>query len=99
MLLVALSISYHICPICTSAGVAAKMPQRGSNMSIFRRPDYRSEATQFIDALKTAKPELEAQQRQGRALLWDKAVDRSAVAQARAAKVAQQPYVYQTSSK
>ena len=67
-------------------------------MPIFRRPDYRSEATQFIDALKTAKPELEAQQRQGRALLWDKVVDRSAVAQARAATVAQQPYVYQTSS-
>jgi Protein of unknown function (DUF3460) len=68
-------------------------------MSIFRRPDYHSEATQFIDALKAAKPELEAQQRQGRALLWDKAVDRAAVADARTAKVAQQPYVYQTSSK
>jgi hypothetical protein len=68
-------------------------------MSIFRRPDYHSEATQFIDALKAAKPELEAQQRQGRALLWDKTVDRAAVADARTAKVAQQPYVYQTSGK
>ena len=68
-------------------------------MSIFRRPDYHSDATQFIDALKAAKPELEAQQRQGRALLWDKAVDRTAVAEGRADKVAQQPYVYQTSGK
>jgi Tfp pilus assembly protein PilV len=68
-------------------------------MSIFRRPDYHSEASLFIDSLKTAKPELEAQQRQGRALLWDKAVDRTAVREARAAKVPQQPYVYQTSGK
>jgi len=68
-------------------------------MSFFRRADYHSEATQFIDGLKAARPELEAQQRQGRALLWDKAVDRTAVKEARAAKVPQQPYVYQTSGK
>ena len=68
-------------------------------MSIFRRPDYKSEATQFIDQLKTVKPELEAQQLQGRALLWDKKIDRTAVAEYRAARVAQKPYVYQTNSK
>ena len=45
-------------------------------MNIFRRPDYRSEATQFIDQLKVAKPTLEAEQRKGRSLLWDKVVDR-----------------------
>lgn len=33
---------------------------------------YKSEITQFLEELKTQKPELEAQQRQGRALLWDK---------------------------
>ncbi len=68
-------------------------------MNIFRRPDYRSEATQFIEQLKAAKPTLETQQRQGRALLWDKTVDRKAVAELRAARVAQQPYVYQTHGK
>ncbi len=68
-------------------------------MNIFRRPDYQSEATQFIDQLKAAKPTLEAEQRQGRALLWDKAVDRKAVAEFRDGRVAQQPYVYQTHSK
>ncbi len=68
-------------------------------MSIFRRPDYRSDATQFIDALKEAKPELEAQQRQGRGLLWDKLVDRMAWTGYRRAQVPQQPYVYQTKSK
>lgn len=65
-------------------------------MNIFRRPDYRSEATQFIDQLKVTKPALEAQQRQGRALLWDKQIDRAAQQDQREAQVPQQPYVYQT---
>jgi hypothetical protein len=47
-------------------------------MHLFRYPDYKSEATQFIQQLKAEKPELEEQQRQGRALLWDKNVDRQA---------------------
>lgn len=68
-------------------------------MNIFRRPDYKSEATQFIDQLKVAKPTLEAQQRQGRALLWDKALDRDAIIDIRAGQVPQKPYVYQTDSK
>ena len=67
--------------------------------SIFRRPDYRSEATQFMDQLKLQKPELEATQRQGRELLWDKAVDRTAWRDYREAQVAQKPYVYQTDAK
>ena len=68
-------------------------------MNIFRRPDYHSEATQFIDQLKAAKPTLEAEQQQGRALLWDKAVDREAVKEYGEARVPQKPYVYQTDSK
>jgi hypothetical protein len=65
-------------------------------MSIFRRPDYQSDATQFIDQLKAKQPDLEARQRAGRALLWDKAVDRSTWSQYRSAQVPQKPYVYQT---
>jgi hypothetical protein len=68
-------------------------------MSIFRRPDYQSEVTQFIDQMKVAKPALESQQRAGRELLWDKQVDRSAWVEYRDAQVAQQPYVYQTKGK
>ena len=68
-------------------------------MNIFRRPDYKSEATQFIDQLKVVKPQLEAEQRKGRALLWDKIVDRAAWKGFRTAQVAQQPYVYQTEGK
>lgn len=60
---------------------------------------YKSEASTFIDALKAQRPTLEQEQLAGRALLWDKAVDRSAQADYRSARVAQQPYVYQTQSK
>ena len=67
-------------------------------MSIFARPHYTSDATQFIESLKAAKPALESEQRQGRALLWDKQVDRDQQAQAQAATVAQKPYVYQTNA-
>jgi hypothetical protein len=62
--------------------------------SIFRRPDYNSDVTQFIEQLKTEKPDLEARQRAGRAILWDKNVDREAWTEFREAQVAQQPYVY-----
>jgi hypothetical protein len=68
-------------------------------MSIFRRPDYTSEATQFIEQLKAQRPELDAQQQAGRALLWDKNVDRAAWQEFGAARVPQQPYVYQTRGK
>jgi Protein of unknown function (DUF3460) len=65
-------------------------------MGLFRRPDYESDTTQFIKQLKASVPELEAQQRQGRSLLWDPQIDREAQAQFRAGRVAQKPYVYQT---
>jgi Protein of unknown function (DUF3460) len=65
-------------------------------MSFFRRPDYTSEATRFIDGLKLAKPSLEAEQRAGRALLWDKKLNRADQADYLDGQVAQQPYVYGT---
>lgn len=67
-------------------------------MSIFGRPHYTSDATQFIEKLRAQKPTLEAEQRAGRALLWDKQIDRQTQAEFEAAAVAQQPYVYQTKS-
>ena len=67
-------------------------------MPLFWKP-YQSDATQFIDSLKARKPALEAEQRAGRALLWDKAIDREAQSEWRQARVAQQPYVYQTDVK
>lgn len=65
-------------------------------MSIFRRPDYTSDTTQFIEQLKTQRPQLEAEQLQGRALLWEKPVNRDEQQEFKDARVAQKPYVYQT---
>ena len=67
-------------------------------MSIFRRPDYQSDATQFINQLKASRPELDQQQLAGRALLWDKEVDRKIWSEYREGEVAQKPYVYQTNA-
>jgi len=63
-------------------------------LRIFRRPDYNSDTTEFIERLKATKPSVEAGQRAGRALLWDKHVDRAASREWQAARVRQQPYVY-----
>jgi len=68
-------------------------------MSIFNRPHYTSDITNFIDELKEKKPTLEAEQRAGRALLWDKNLDRSLQQEYSEAEVPQQPYVYQTQVK
>ena len=57
---------------------------------------YTSDVTDFIDELKAKKPTLEEEQRAGRALLWDKRLDRDALDEFKAANVPQQPYVYQT---
>ncbi len=67
-------------------------------MPLFWKP-YKSDVTSFIDELKARKPTLEAEQRAGRALLWDQAPDRTAQAEWRQARVPQQPYVYQTNNK
>jgi hypothetical protein len=63
-------------------------------LKIFRRPDYQSDATQFIEQLKATKPDLEAQQRAGRAIWWDKHIDRELQSEWRAARVRQKAYVY-----
>ena len=62
-------------------------------MPLFWKP-YTSDVTQFIDSLKASKPTLEAEQRAGRALLWDKQIDRDAQTGYAEAKVPQTPYVY-----
>lgn len=66
-------------------------------MPLFWKP-YRSDVTQFIEQLKAQRPTLEEEQRRGRALLWDKPVDRESQEAWQEARVPQQPYVYQTKS-
>lgn len=68
-------------------------------MNIFYRPQYKSDATLFINQLKDKNPDIETGQRQGLALLWNKTVDLSAWGGYRAAQVAQKPYVYQNENK
>lgn len=63
-------------------------------MSFFARPEYVSETQAFIQQLKADKPTLEAEQRSGRGLLWDKTIDRQNQAEFKAARVPQKPYVY-----
>ncbi|NJM43594.1 MAG: DUF3460 family protein [Brachymonas sp.] len=58
--------------------------------------NYQSDTTHFIMDLKRARPELDAQQRAGRALLWDKNVNLSESADAQAARVKNKAYVYGT---
>jgi hypothetical protein len=67
-------------------------------MPFFRRADYQSDTTQFIAEMREQRPHLEASQRQGRALLWDRTLDREVWGEYRAAQVPQQAYVYQTKS-
>lgn len=69
-------------------------------MSIFARTHYVSEATQFIDSLKSADPQLESRQLAGRALLWDKPLTQEQATRTRSvahpAELAQKAYPYQT---
>ena len=74
------------------------MPSLKSTLAnlMLKNSEYRSDTTHFINDLKRARPELDAQQRMGRELLWDKNVDRSHLADTNAARVKQNAYVYGT---
>jgi hypothetical protein len=59
---------------------------------------YVSDVTQFLRELKQKRPEIERQQRQGRAMYWDKDLDLEQLRRWQEANVPQQGYVYQTST-
>ncbi len=56
---------------------------------------YTSEITKFLEAFKTAHPDIEQRQRDGRARLWDKPQDPELAEDFKQARVRQNPYVYQ----
>ena len=64
-------------------------------MPLFWKP-YTSDITNLIQELKARNPSLEAEQRRGRALWWDRRVDRVAQDEYDDSRVRQQPYVYQS---
>lgn len=55
---------------------------------------YVSEVTQFINQLKEHNPELEQQQREGRALLWDKRVNFEELKDFGNSRAPKKPYEY-----
>jgi hypothetical protein len=60
---------------------------------------YESDFTTFLKQLKHDRPHLEAEQRKGRAIWWDKdAVDLEQAKDWREARVPQKPYPYQPES-
>jgi hypothetical protein len=60
---------------------------------------YESDVTLFLRELKAKRPTLEAEQRAGRALLWDREpIDLDQIRRARESQLPQQPYVYQSDS-
>ena len=59
---------------------------------------YESDITQFLRELKERNPRLEEEQREGRAILWDRPQDREFTQQARESRVPQAPYVYYQSA-
>lgn len=66
-------------------------------MALLRKDTtYVSEATEFIRDLLAKNPDIAKGQVEGRALLWDKQLDRDALQRAAESNVPQKPYVYQT---
>ncbi len=55
---------------------------------------YESEITRFLAELRQKNPQLEAAQRKGRALLWDRPQDSDTAQRNRESRVPPQPYVY-----
>lgn len=65
-------------------------------MPFFRRADYTSDITDFVQQLKAERPQLESEQRAGMAIWWNKTINRAEQADYQTGRVAQQPYVYGT---
>jgi hypothetical protein len=62
-------------------------------------PPYESDFTRFIRDLKQKKPDIDRKQAEGRAIWWDKSLDRDEQERFAESRVPQQGYVYQTRPK
>ena len=67
-------------------------------MNLFKKKSgYVSEFTEFLTDLKSRNPGMEAQQREGRARLWDKEpINLDNMRRTQESRVKQQAYVYQS---
>jgi hypothetical protein len=78
---------------CLHGPCAASIHEPAANHG--SRIMYQSDITQFISQLKEKNPKLEAEQRQGRALLWDKQpIDLDERKHVQDSRVQQTAYVY-----
>jgi hypothetical protein len=66
-------------------------------MPLFWKP-YKSDFSTFLEDLKTKNPQMEANQRAGRALLWDKKIDRDNQTEFQQAKLPRPAYAYHNKS-
>jgi Protein of unknown function (DUF3460) len=64
-------------------------------MGLFRRPDYKSDATAFIHNLEANSSGLHDRQMAGRTIFWNKNIDRSLKKELDSNTTPQKPYVYQ----
>lgn len=65
--------------------------------NIFRRPDYQSETTQFLNEMNKKDPELAARRLAARSTLWEPKMPEPDFQEGfKAGRVAQKPYVYFT---
>jgi hypothetical protein len=76
-------------------GSGCALRQPAAAMPLFWKP-YTSDVTAFLQRMKAERPTLEEEQRAGRALLWEKRIDREAQTENMESRIPQQPYVYQT---
>ncbi|HET9023021.1 MAG TPA: DUF3460 family protein [Burkholderiaceae bacterium] len=60
---------------------------------------YESDITKFLRELKEGNPDLDRQQREGRAIWWDKDVDPDLYRRFNASTLPQPAYVYQPKAK
>jgi hypothetical protein len=68
--------------------------------NIFRRPDYQSDTTQFLNQLNKDDPELAARRLAARSILWEPQMpEPDFQAGFKAGRVAQKSYVYFTNEK
>jgi len=64
-------------------------------MPLFWKP-YTSDITNLIEGMKAKNPSLEDEQRRGRAIWWDRRIDRTTQDAYDESRVRQQAYVYQS---
>ncbi len=76
--------------------MAANETKLSKFLGEFKQQTYESEFTKFLREMKRQNPQLEAEQRKSRSIWWDRKQDLDTQERARASRVKQKAYVYQS---